>query len=102
MLQTLGDVITCVLVLASLAVVPYKLARVWLAPQLKSLAALFIMSRPIEDASGESDTSAVHVPVQTDQYSSDGAKADTADTDAENTGTGWQPRLPRYPTEEEL
>jgi hypothetical protein len=40
-MQTLGDVITALIILAALIVVPYKLAKAWLWPYVKPL----IMSR---------------------------------------------------------
>jgi hypothetical protein len=95
MLVTLGDVVTCALALAAVALVPLAIVRAWW-PQVRAwMGRLYaqsvglIMSRRDEAAAREADTAAVHVLVQTDQY-------------VPPIEDGWQPRLPRYPTEEEL
>lgn len=47
-MQTLGDVITWGLIIAALIIVPYKIARAWLWPVVKSFfsSAPVVMSRP--------------------------------------------------------
>jgi hypothetical protein len=73
-----------------------------------------LMSR-VEERQQRPETTSVlvHVPVQPDQYEArttppladdviPKAKPDSPDTDAADSGTDWQPKLPRYPTEREL
>lgn len=57
-LETLGNVLTCALVIAAVLIVPVKLARVWL-PVLRAK----VMSREKSGAPSIADTSAVHVPI---------------------------------------
>lgn len=59
-MQTLGDVITALIILAALIVVPYKLAKAWLWPYVQPL----IMSRLGWAPKEKGGEKAVHVPIQ--------------------------------------
>lgn len=97
MLNTLGDVVTCALVVAALAIVPYKLARVWLAPQLRRLAGMFLMSRPEKVAPHAADMDAVYIPV-----SHTGMNAHTTAEARDITGDYEMPRIGRRLSDDEI
>ncbi|HWP90065.1 MAG TPA: hypothetical protein VNM70_19450 [Burkholderiales bacterium] len=58
-MQTLGDVITAMLILAALIVVPYKIVKAWLWPVARDS----LMSRSANRAPEKTDIDAVSVPV---------------------------------------
>lgn len=70
MLDTLGEVVTCVVAIAAVLIVPAAIARVWW-PDVKRVATntigavvdMFVMSTPKFSTPRTTDTTAVHVPV---------------------------------------
>lgn len=88
-MDTLGDVIMLVLIVAALAVVPYKLAKVWIVPPVKRLIGLFVMSTPAESSPRAADMDAVYIPVphtSMDDHTSVEARDITDDYDMPRIG----------------
>lgn len=97
-METLGDMITLLLVVAALIVVPYKLARVWVFPHARQLLALFIMSRNEEkEGAPEVIPERYMVPVpSTDTSASTNESVPPKET-TEETEEAWElPRVSRY------
>jgi hypothetical protein len=86
-MQTLGDVVTFVLILAGLIVVPYKLAKAWLWPPVRDLFRSFVTSSGETSEDAKTAAVSVHVPVR--------------DTGTEG-GTAWElPRISRHNSDAE-
>jgi hypothetical protein len=97
--NTLGDVVTCVLVVAGVIIIPVAIARAWWPDLRAQLAALFIMSREAKVSICPVDTDAVPVPVLgTDTMASTSAEVDDISEEWEmpRVGGRFPSRRPCY------